>query len=150
MWTKGSDILKVGDKYDLVADGKKQILVINNSTFDDEGEYSAEVDAKKTTAKLIVTGTRLKFLTPLKDQTVKEGNTAHFEIELSHENLPVTWYRNETVLHPSRTVLISTDEKKHVLEIREVTLDDTCEIKAEVTELSTKGCLIVIGKSQIQ
>lgn len=57
MWMKGSDILKSGEKYDLVTDGKKQILVINKSTFDDEGDYSAEIEGKKSTAKLTVTGT---------------------------------------------------------------------------------------------
>lgn len=89
---------------------------------------------------------RLKFITPLKDQTVKEGNSAHFEIELSHENLPVTWYKNEIKIHPSRINLITSDGKKHTLEIKEVTRDDTCQIRAEVAQLSTKCHLNVIGE----
>lgn len=56
IWSKGTDILKIGDKFDIIADGKKHILVINDSQFDDEGEYTAEVDGKKSTARLFVEG----------------------------------------------------------------------------------------------
>lgn len=88
---------------------------------------------------------RLKFTTPLTDQTVKEGNAARFELELSHENVPITWYKNETKLHPSRVVLIHVDGKKHILELKDVTLDDTCQIKAEANGVSTTANLMVLG-----
>lgn len=81
----------------------------------------------------------------MSDQTVKEGKTARFEIELSHENVPVTWYKNEIRLHPSRTVIIHVEGTKHILEIKEVTLDDTCQIRAEAKGISTKAKLLVIG-----
>lgn len=76
---------------------------------------------------------------------MKEGETARFEIELSHENVPVTWYKNEKKLHPSRTVLTRAAGKRHILEIKEVTLDDTCQIKAEAKGLSTTANLTVLG-----
>lgn len=56
MWLKGSDILSTGDKYDIIDDGKKHILVINNCEFDDEGQYTIEVLGKKSTAQLTVEG----------------------------------------------------------------------------------------------
>lgn len=56
IWSKGTDIIKIGDKFDIIVDGKKHILVINDSQFDDEGEYTAEVEGKKTTARLFVEG----------------------------------------------------------------------------------------------
>lgn len=56
IWSKGNDILKIGEKFDIIADGKKHILIINDSQFDDEGEYTAEVDGKKSTARLFVEG----------------------------------------------------------------------------------------------
>lgn len=88
---------------------------------------------------------RLKFSTPLSDQTVRETETARFELELSHENVPITWYKNEIKLHPSRTVLIHVDGNKHSLEIKDVTLDDTCQIKAEANGMSTTANLKVLG-----
>uniref|UniRef100_A0A4W5NVY9 Ig-like domain-containing protein n=1 Tax=Hucho hucho TaxID=62062 RepID=A0A4W5NVY9_9TELE len=124
MWFKGSDTIGTSDKkYEIIDDGKKHMLVINNCEFDDEGIYSIEASGKKSTATLTVEGMRLKFELPLQDQTEKEGNTARFELELSHENVPVTWYKNETKLHVSRTVLIYSRGKKHTLEIKELTLD---------------------------
>lgn len=80
---------------------------------------------------------------------MKEGNTARFELELSHDNIPVTWYKNETKIHLSRTVLTHVDGKKHVLEIKEVTLDDTCQIKAEAKGIPSMANLTVIGKKRV-
>lgn len=88
---------------------------------------------------------RLKFTTPLSDQTVKEGNTARFELELSHENVPITWYKNEIKLHPSRMVLTHVEGKKHILEIKDITLDDICQIKAEAKGISTTANVMVLG-----
>lgn len=96
-----------------------------------------------------VIGMRLNFISALKDQTVKEGQTALFDLELSHENVAVTWYKNEIKVHPSRTVFTSVVGKKHTLEIKEVTLDDTCQIKAEAKGISTTAKLMVVGKSSI-
>lgn len=76
---------------------------------------------------------------------MKEGETARFEFELSHEDIPVTWYKNDKKLHTSRTVHMTAEGKIHKLEIEEVTLDDTSEIKAEVKTLHTKANLKVLG-----
>uniref|UniRef100_W5L6S2 Ig-like domain-containing protein n=1 Tax=Astyanax mexicanus TaxID=7994 RepID=W5L6S2_ASTMX len=88
MWYRGSDIVISDQKYDIIDDGKKHMLVINHCEFDDEGEYTIEVLGKTSTAKLTVEG-KSRF-----------GSTARFELELSHENVPVAWYKNETKLHP--------------------------------------------------
>ena len=68
-----------------------------------------------------------------------------FEFELTHENVTVTWYRNEIKLHPSRTLITHVEGKKHLLEMRELTLDDTCQIKAEAKGVSSTANLTVIG-----
>lgn len=83
---------------------------------------------------------------PLQDQTVKEGKTAQFELELTHDNMPVLWYRNEVKLHMSRTVLMHAEGTKHRLEMRTVSLDDTCQIKAEAKGIYSVAQLTVIGK----
>lgn len=79
---------------------------------------------------------------------MKEGKTARFELELSHENIPVTWYKNDVKIHPSRTVIMHVDGKKHMLEMKEVTLDDTCQIKAEAKGIPSMANLTVIGKTK--
>lgn len=80
---------------------------------------------------------------------MKEGKTARFELELSHENIPVTWFKNDVKIHLSRTVVTHVDGKKHALEIKEVTLDDTCQIKAEAKGIPSMANLTVIGKPKL-
>lgn len=82
---------------------------------------------------------------PLQDQIVKEGKTANFELELTHDNVPVLWYRNEVKLHVSRNVLMHAEGKKYRLEMRMVSLDDTCQIKAEAKGIYSVAQLTVIG-----
>lgn len=56
MWLRGSDIITPDQKYDIIDDGKKHMLVINHCEFEDEGEYTVEVLGKTSTAKLTVEG----------------------------------------------------------------------------------------------
>lgn len=92
---------------------------------------------------------RLKFVQHIQDLTVKEGNTARFELEMSHENVPVVWYRNEVKLHMGRNVVTHVEGKKHTLEMRMLTLDDTCQIKAEAKGIYSIAKLTVIGNNSL-
>ena len=56
MWLRGPDIVSSDEKYDIIDDGKRHMLVINHCEFDDEGEYTIEVLGKKSAAKLTVEG----------------------------------------------------------------------------------------------
>lgn len=92
-----------------------------------------------------IAGIRLKFISPLEDQTVKEGQTATFVCELSHEKMHAVWFKNDNKLHTTRTVLMSSEGKIHKLEMREVTLDDISQIKVQVKNLSSTANLKVLG-----
>lgn len=94
---------------------------------------------------LCLSGIRLDFIKPIKDVTVKERETAEFSAELSHENIPVVWYKNEVRLHPSKVVHISEDGKVHTLAFKEVTTDDTSMIKVEAMDKSSEAMLTVLG-----
>lgn len=56
MWYKGDDIITPDQKFDIIDDGKKHMLVINCCEFDDEDEYKIEVLGKTSTARLTVEG----------------------------------------------------------------------------------------------
>lgn len=177
MWHRGDDVITSDQKYDIIDDGKKHMLVINCCEFEDEDNYTVAVLGKTSMARLTVegkcccrnaigqpsvdgwpcplpaddscdaaTGIRLKVVSPLRDQTVKEGATARFELELSHDDIPVTWYRNEVKVHPSRTVLTLAEGHRHVLEIKDTTLDDICQVKAEAKGIPCMANLTVIGQ----
>lgn len=77
---------------------------------------------------------------------MKEGQTATFVCELSHEKMHAVWFKNDAKLHTSRTVVISSEGKTHKLEIREVTLDDISQIRVQVKDLKSTAHLKVLGK----
>lgn len=56
MWYKGADIITPDQKYDVISDRKKHMLIINSCEFDDEDEYTIEVLGKTSTARLQVEG----------------------------------------------------------------------------------------------
>lgn len=55
-WMKDDKELEKGDKYDIVCDGKRRILVIKNSEPKDEGAYVALIGTTRATADLFVLG----------------------------------------------------------------------------------------------
>lgn len=91
-------------------------------------------------------GIRLEFVRPIKDVTVKERETAEFSIELSHEKIQVTWYKNDVRLHPSKVVHLSEHGKIHTLSFKEVSIDDTSLIKVEALGKTSEAMLTVLGK----
>jgi len=90
-------------------------------------------------------GIRLEFIKPIKDVTVKERETAEFSVELSHDNVSVSWYKNDVRLHPSKVVHMSEDGKTHILAFKEVTIDDTSMIRVEAMGKTASAMLTVIG-----
>lgn len=55
-WVWADMILKTDDKYDIISEGKKRILVIKDSILADAGKYAAMVGESKATARLKVIG----------------------------------------------------------------------------------------------
>lgn len=94
MWFRGSDIITSGNNYEIIDDGKKHILIINNCEFDDEGEYTIEVLGKTSTAKLTVEGKWLSF--PLfgdhfEPQAAKPWNNPVWEKKMCYTETNVLW-----------------------------------------------------------
>lgn len=93
----------------------------------------------------VLSGIRLEFVKPIKDVTVKERETAEFSIELSHDNIQVTWYKNGVRLHPSKVVHMSDDGKMYKLTFKGVSIDDTSMIKVEAMDKISEAMLTVLG-----
>lgn len=90
-------------------------------------------------------GIRLKFITPLKDVTAKERESAEFTVELSHDNIPVIWYKNDQRLHTSKVVSMKDDGKFHTLTFKDLCIDDTSQIRVEAMDKSSEAKLTVLG-----
>ncbi|KAG7276471.1 hypothetical protein CRUP_033909, partial [Coryphaenoides rupestris] len=143
-WLKGTQELENDDKYKIIQEANVHTLVIKSAAYEDEAKYMFEAEDKRTSAKLVLQGIRLEFVKPIKDVTVKERETAEFSIELSHEKIQVSWYRNDVRLHPSKVVHMSDQGKTHTLAFKEVTIDDTSMIRVEAMGKTASAMLTVI------
>lgn len=86
-----------------------------------------------------------KFITPLKDVTVKETEEAIFECELNIPNVSVTWTVNGQVIEQSPKHILKSDKTKHTLIIVNCIPKDKGEITCTYAHLQTKAGLTVKG-----
>lgn len=55
-WLKGDKELQADDKYDIISDGKKRVLVIKSCELKDEGGFIAVIGSTRASANLTVIG----------------------------------------------------------------------------------------------
>lgn len=58
-WFRGGQELETGDKFTIVSEGKRRVLVVKTCELRDEGAYVAHIGAIKASADLVVTGKSL-------------------------------------------------------------------------------------------
>lgn len=56
MWFRSSEIITSSTKFEIIDDGYKHMLVVNQCEFEDEDTYTIEVMGKRSTATLVVEG----------------------------------------------------------------------------------------------
>ena len=55
-WLRGDKEIEAGDKYDIICDGKRRVLVVKDCMLKDEGGYAALIGSTRATADLLVMG----------------------------------------------------------------------------------------------
>lgn len=58
-WFRGDKEVETGDKFAIVSEGKRRVLIVKNCEMKDEGRYVAHIGAIKASADLLVTGKSL-------------------------------------------------------------------------------------------
>jgi len=53
---KGSQKITPDDKFEVLQEGKRHILVVKSASFEDEAKYMFEAEDKRTSAKLVIQG----------------------------------------------------------------------------------------------
>uniref|UniRef100_H2YLF1 Titin n=1 Tax=Ciona savignyi TaxID=51511 RepID=H2YLF1_CIOSA len=146
-WFKGRAIIRDSEKYEIRAEGCKRTLVVLQCSFDDEKKYTCDADDARTSAKLTVQARAIKFLKPLEQKIrVTEREEVVFEIELSHTDVEVIWYKNGAKMARTKNVELYTDGAGtiHTLKLLACTLEDTSEIKFVSKTAETTAKLTVI------
>lgn len=62
-WLRGDKELQTDDKYEIISDGKRRVLVVRNCELSDEGPFVALIGATRASADLIVLGADSVFST---------------------------------------------------------------------------------------
>eukprot|EP00061_Rhincodon_typus_P017001 g45496.t1 len=135
-WFRGDKELKSDDKYEIISDGKKRVLVIKDSIPKDEGTYAAMIGTSRAPAELTVIEEELKIIEPLEDCETVEKKSVTFCCKVNRENATLKWMKNGEEITLDKRFLYKIDKKKHSLLIRNCTFKDEAVPVIQVTDLN--------------
>ncbi|XP_069597253.1 myosin-binding protein C, fast-type isoform X1 [Ranitomeya imitator] len=114
-------------KYRFKKDGKKHILIINESTKEDTGRYQVMTNGGKCEADLIVEEKQLEVIQDIADLTVKATDQAVFKCEVSDEKVTGKWYKNGIEIRASKRITMTHKGRIHKLVIDDVKPEDEAD-----------------------
>uniref|UniRef100_A0A3Q2QCL7 Obscurin-like protein 1 n=1 Tax=Fundulus heteroclitus TaxID=8078 RepID=A0A3Q2QCL7_FUNHE len=141
-WMRQGVLIHPGAKYTLKHKGPKHTLTIHKVALSDRGIYSCETLHDRTQAQLAVER-KITIKRGLTDIKTTERETASFEVELSHSNVPGTWIRNGIQLKPTNHFRMSAKGEVHSLTISNLSVEDTGTFVFTVENLKTSARLVV-------
>ncbi|XP_021180745.2 obscurin-like protein 1 isoform X13 [Fundulus heteroclitus] len=142
-WMRQGVLIHPGAKYTLKHKGPKHTLTIHKVALSDRGTYSCETLHDRTQAQLAVEPRKITIKRGLTDIKTTERETASFEVELSHSNVPGTWIRNGIQLKPTNHFRMSAKGEVHSLTISNLSVEDTGTFVFTVENLKTSARLVV-------
>uniref|UniRef100_A0A673B5N5 Obscurin-like protein 1 n=1 Tax=Sphaeramia orbicularis TaxID=375764 RepID=A0A673B5N5_9TELE len=142
-WMRQGVLIHPGAKYSLKHQGRKHSVTIHSLGLSDRGTYSCETLHDRTQAPLAVEPRKITIKRGLSDIRTIERETASFEVELSHPDVPGSWMRNGIQLKPTSHFRMSAKAKVHSLTISNLTVEDTGTFVFSVENLKTSARLVV-------
>ncbi|XP_076872111.1 obscurin-like protein 1a isoform X2 [Brachyhypopomus gauderio] len=128
-WLKNGLEIKAEKGLRVFSMGRRRCLQIDQSTVGDSGLYTCDVGDLQTFCKVEIYERELEVITELEDLHIQEDQNAVFMCEVSMEDMPADWYKNDHRVRPSSTVKMRTEGTKHFLLICNVTTEDAGEIR---------------------
>ncbi|XP_029314428.1 obscurin-like protein 1 isoform X2 [Cottoperca gobio] len=142
-WMRQGVLIHPGAKNTLKHKGRKHSLTIHRLAMSDRGTYSCETLHDRTQAQLTVEPRKITIKRGLSDIKTTERETASFEVELSHPNIPGSWMRNAIKLKPTNHYRMSAKGQVHSLTISNLSVEDTGTFMFSVENLRTSARLVV-------
>ncbi|XP_075958920.1 obscurin-like protein 1 [Anarhichas minor] len=142
-WMRQGVLIHPGAKNTLKHNGRKHSLTIHKLAMSDRGTYSCETLHDRTQAQLTVEPRKITIKRGLTDIKTTERETASFEVELSHPNVPGTWMRNTIKLKATNHFRMSAKGQVHSLTVSNLSVEDTGSFTFCVENLKTSARLVV-------
>ncbi|XP_025759570.1 obscurin-like protein 1 isoform X2 [Oreochromis niloticus] len=142
-WMRQGVLIHPGAKYTLKHKGRKHSLTLHKVSMSDRGTYSCETLHDRTQAQLTVEPRKITIKRGLSDIKTTERETASFEVEVSHPNVPGTWMRNGLKLKPTNHFRMSAKGQVHSLTISNLSVEDTGTFVFCIENLKTSARLVV-------
>ncbi|XP_042078431.1 obscurin-like protein 1 isoform X12 [Haplochromis burtoni] len=142
-WMRQGVLIHPGAKYTLKHKGRKHSLTLHKVSMSDRGTYSCETLHDRTQAQLTVEPRKITIKRGLTDIKTTERETASFEVEVSHPNVPGTWMRNGLKLKPTNHFRMSAKGQVHSLTISNLSVEDTGTFVFCIENLKTSARLVV-------
>ncbi|XP_016431454.1 obscurin-like [Sinocyclocheilus rhinocerous] len=154
-WSKGEEVLKHGEKFQLRQIATKMELVIRKAIPEDSGVYFCVCPDQTSIATVKINALPITFKQNLRNQEVVEGNTIAFRCELSKPGAMVKWWRGEELLQVGEKYQMRTEGRIAELLIKNVNSEDvgfySCTTGKEKTTAEVKvRALPVTFKRELQ
>ncbi|XP_065108235.1 obscurin isoform X11 [Paramisgurnus dabryanus] len=142
-WTKNGVQLKPGKNLRIYSMGRKCFLQILKCEQGDTGIYTCDAVDAKTSCSVDVYERELEILQGLEDLDIQEDQNAVFVCEVSLDDVPGEWFKNNEKIKPTSTIKIRQEGTKHFLLICNVKGEDSGEIKFAAKNVESTAYLEV-------
>nr|XP_039268744.1 obscurin-like [Styela clava] len=143
-WYKNGAEMKSSEHAEIITEGKWRRLVITKATEQDAGLYSCKCEKVETRCNLSIDERGIKIRQELREIEVPEDGTASFECEVSHNEVNVNWFLNDTLLKVSENVLIKSIGRKHRLVLSHLTAQQSGRVEIKAGSASSIARLEVL------
>ncbi|XP_013365188.1 PREDICTED: obscurin [Chinchilla lanigera] len=146
-WLKDGKAIRKGQKYDLLSEGARAVLVVRGATLRDSGEYVCETDTAKSTARLRVKEKANQFTEELTNLQAQEQGTAVFTCKTEQPAATVTWRKDAMELRASGKYAASQDGLTLRLTVSSLTPADSGIYTCDIGQAQSQAQLQVQGQS---
>ncbi|XP_035994192.1 obscurin isoform X14 [Fundulus heteroclitus] len=141
-WKKGTQVLKSGEKYQIMQKASVNELIITKVVPEDSGDYICVCGDQKTTASLKIKAP-ISFKKELESQEAREGGETTLSCETSSPDCKVTWRMGSTVLSQGEKYTIQQRAATHSLVIHKLVKEDSGEYTCDTGDKKSTARLTV-------
>ncbi|KAG8443503.1 hypothetical protein GDO86_012051 [Hymenochirus boettgeri] len=142
-WMKDGIKLRSSDTCKMTVRGKKHSLTLSYLKMEDSGSVVFKSEGLQSSAKLNVKEPPVKFTQPLVDTKVAEKEKVTIECELSRPNAEVKWFKDGSVLRPSKKVTIIAQGNRRSVTIHKCEYEDQGTYSCDASDAKTSATLTV-------